>query len=177
MGPGTCRKLRALWIMVDKMVSIMRAWGWDDLCKVMAAIQRLKRPRTTCSSQCALERPSSFLIQSLAPPWVEVVGLSNLASPPHLCFYSQGWGWLSALHPHMLTPPAAIPPACRGQQVLHHVTNFQVLAQYCSTTFWPNQVEPKSSFCNHCLWGKSVTSKLLQIFALEIYNIYCTRTN
>ena len=92
MGPGTCRKLRALWIMVDMMVSIMRAWGWDDLCKVMAAIQRLKRPRTTCSSQCALEGPSSFLIQNLASPWVEVVGLSNLASPPTCAFTARGGG-------------------------------------------------------------------------------------
>ena len=92
MGPGTWRKLRPLRIMVDMMVSIMRAWGWDDLCKVMAAIQRLKRPRTTCSSQCALEGPSSFLIQNLASPWVEVVGLSNLASPPTCAFTARGGG-------------------------------------------------------------------------------------
>ena len=127
MGPGTCRKLRALWIMVDMMVSIMRAWGWDDLCKVMAAIQRLKRPRTTCSSQCALEGPSSFLIHNLASPWVEVVGLSNLASPP----------------PVLLQPGVGVATTCSSPLLLSLLP--AGVSRCCITSptfkFWPNTAQ------------------------------------
>ena len=120
--------------MVDMMVSIMRAWGWDDLCKVMAAIQRLKRPRTTCNgpdSLCALEGPSSFLILDLASPWV-VEGLSNLASPPPVLLEA-GVGVATCTHPHMLllVPPAEMSPACSLGQMLQYVTNFQISVQYC----------------------------------------------
>ena len=125
MGPGTCRKLRPLWIMVDMLVSIMRAWGWDDLCKVMAAIQRLKRPRTTCSSQCALERPSSFLIQNLAPPWVEVVGLSNLASPPPVLLQA-GVGVATCTAPPHAHPPCCYPSCLQGSDAAtrHQLSSF-----------------------------------------------------
>ena len=122
---GTCRKLRPLRIMVDMMVSIMRAWGWDDLCKVMAAIQRLKRRQDHLHSRCALEQPSSFL--TLASPWVQV-GLSDLADRPHRL---QGrWGWLWLWLP---APPHALPP-CRQVSCLHGsdaARRHQLLDKYC----------------------------------------------
>ena len=66
MELGTCRKLRPLAIMLDTMASIMRAWRWVGvlLCRVMSAIQRLKRSmdhlqRPDCLR--ALEGHSSFL--------------------------------------------------------------------------------------------------------------------
>ena len=117
--------------MGDMMVSIMRAWGWDDLCKVMAAIQRLKRPRTTCNgpdSQCALEGPSSFLILNLASPWV-IVRLSDLASPPPVLLQA-GVG-VATCTPTWASPLLLLSLLPAAGQMLQHVTNFQVLAQYC----------------------------------------------
>ena len=127
MGPGTCRKLQPLWIMADMMVSIMRAWGWDDLCKVMAAIQRLKRPGTTCNGltlSVHWKEPSSFLILNLAPPWV-IERLSDLASPPPVLLQA-GVG-VATCTPTCCFPPAgAMPPACSGSNAAtrHQLSSF-----------------------------------------------------
>ena len=133
MWLGTCRKLRPLWIMLDMMASIMRAWGWDDLCKVMAAIQRLKRPWDHLQlSVCIGRAISSFLIQNLASPWVIVVGLSSIVAPTCASKARGGGDYLHRAPPHAHIPPAAaISPPCLSAGV-----------RCCNTSptfkFWPD---------------------------------------
>ena len=121
------------------------AW-WADLCKVMAAIQRLKRRQDHLHSRCALEQPSSFL--TLASPWVQV-GLSDLADRPHRL--QGGWGWLWLWLP---APPHALPP-CWQVSCLHGSD-----AARRHQKFWKNIAELLFNTGNH--WKESMWCLLIE---------------